>query len=1228
MTCRRGAPTLFVPGDTSGDAVAPVDEVATSKNPWLASLREFSLPNTKPGSIQRVLVKLRPTGALRAAESSANLRPLHEPDPMAAPSGFGVAPTAAQWFLADLPDEERSPWDLAHARVADALGVAESDVIFAEPDLLHDIYVDDTEPPPGGFGAVGANCVATPQDGTKGKAVGPANGWHLTDVFSQLASAREAVEFAPPRVRIGHIDTGYYRAHETLPRNVRQDLERNFVDGEDPNNAEDPDNDLRLLDNSGHGTGTLSVLAGGVAQSLGGIDMGGAPDAEVVPLRIADRVVLFRTSAFARALRYAVDCGCDVVSMSMGGLPSEAWREEVDRAYLAGVCLVTAAGNNFGGLPTRHIVYPARYGRVIAACGVMANKQPYTHLQQREMEGNYGPAKVMTHALSAYTPNIPWAVFACRTIVRYNGGGTSSATPQIAAAAALWLEKYKGELPRDWRRVEAVRKALFTTAAPGNGEKLGRGLLQARQALAVRPDLTLPQTKSDKDSFSFLRVITGLGIAEPPPRERMFNVELMQRWLVNERLQAIVPDPDDATDLSPAQLADFMTAIVEDEGASAALRKHVATRYRVVTGEVPPATRRTKGIVSHGPPACDRPSPPRNPAHRRLRVYAVDPSFSTRLDTAAVNEVTLKVRWEPLARGPVGEYLAVRDKDASGRVYAGVNLDDARLLGQDGWAPSEGNAQFHQQMVYAVAMQTIEQFERALGRLVLWRHRINPKDEYDDSASVRHLEIRPHALRQPNAFYSPQDIALLFGYFDSSASNPGEQMPGSRIFTCLSHDIIAHETTHAILDGMHRRFNEATNPDVLGFHEAFADSVALLQHFTIPGVVEMEIARTRGDIESESILGSLAVQFGTAMGGRRALRDAIGRIENGVWKRLTPDPAELGRRATPHARGAILVAAIFDAFIAIYKRRTQDLFRISTSGTGELPAGAIHPDLVRRLTAEASTAASHVLTMCIRALDYLPPVDVTFFEYLRALITADLDMVSDDRYNYRVALIEAFRRRGIYPVDVEVASADTIRTLSVDTLRWRGLDSTEFSKRVWSDITRSYGTIVERLQRYADESVYLRDREQLFTRTREERIALKKDLAAAFRRVPQFGVHLGIDPKRSFEVHELRSAMRFRPDGRFVPQVIVALTQSTTAPADLTNRVPQHTFRGGSTLVVDLTVPEVKYRIVKNVSSKNRRARTAAFLRDVAADPLRGLVFASDRREPFAALHSLADDGL
>jgi hypothetical protein len=1164
----------------------------------------------------RILVKLASAHALAAADPRTNLRPLYTPSiGGTAALGFTGGP---RWYVADLPAEADRPWDAAHAHVAAQLGVAESDVLFAEPDLVHRIFPDESAEDVGArLGAVGTDCTPKPQDGGEGRAVGPGEAWHLGDDFTQLARARSSVAFADRRTRIGQLDTGYFGAHVTLPRFVRRDLERNFVERDgDPVSAEDPDNKRLVLDNSGHGTGTLSILAGGPAPGLSNEPIGGAPEADVVPLRIADTVVLLHTSAFARALQYAVDIQCDVLSMSMGGLPSQAWKEAVDRAYLDGVFMVTAAGNNFGGLPTRKIVYPARYGRVVAACGVMADGRPYAHLQNRTMEGNYGPKKVMAHALGAYTPNIPWAMFGCPDAVRRDGGGTSSATPQVAAAAALWFEKHKAVLPRDWRRVEAVRHALFSTARKVHPEKLGQGTLRAADALGVPPALNLPQTKPDNDSFAFFRVITGLGITEPTPRERMFNLELAQRWLLNPVLQEIVPDPDDAR-LDEPQLARFMDAVIEDREASRALRAHVAERYVVAAGRSPARTERTEDVIAPTLAACDAVPPVPTPPFRRLRVYAMDPSASTRLETAGINDVTLDVRWEELEPGPVGEYLAVQDADASGETYPGVDLDDPKLLAQDGWAQSEGNAQFHQQMVYAVAMKVIDHFERAQGRPVLWRHRHNPADAYDDSGFVRQLTIRPHALRQANAYYSPRDLSLAFGYFEAAADDPGDHVPGSRVFTCLSQDIVAHETTHAILDGMHYRFNEATNPDVIAFHEAFADIVALLHHFTIPEVLAREVARTRGDIEAETMLGSLAVQLGKASGRGGALREAIGRFDRGVWRRLQPDPQELSRRHAPHERGAILVAAVFDAFLAVYKARVADLVRISTRGTGVLPSGAIHPDLVQRLAAEAAATAAHVLDMCIRALDYVPPVDITFFEFLRALITADSDLNVEDRLGYRVAFVESFRRRGIYPVNLSAATPDTLRTLSVDTLRWKGLG------RFSDDVRKEYGAVIRRLKRYADQTLYVDDREALFDATRQERIALHAALKQAFAAVPDFAKELGLDPGSGFEVHALRPAMRVSPRGRRVPQVVVALTQAKSLRDPAAGPMGVM-FRGGSTLVIDLSVPEVKYRIVKHITSTDREARTVTHLRELGADPLRSLMLALNQREPFAALHFLA----
>lgn len=417
------------------------------------------------------------------------------------------------------------------------------------------------------------------------------------------------------------------------------------------------------------------------------------------------------------------------------------------------------------------------------------------------------------------------------------------------------------------------------------------------------------------------------------------------------------------------------------------------------------------------------------PLTRKLRVFAFDPSVAAQFDTAGIGEMTIAVPWERrLEPGPVGEYIEVIDADpASGTFYRPIDLNDTRVLAQNGLPPSETNPQFHQQMVYAVAMATIVHFEQALGRVALWSSRREngaAKEEF-----VRRLRIYPHALRDRNAFYSPEKKALLFGYFPVGTKD-AYNTPGTLVFTCLSHDIIAHETTHALLDGVHPRFNEPVNEDVLAFHEAFADIVALFQHFSYPGVLRDQIARTRGNLANESLLGQLAQQFGRASGRGSALRDALGGLDpaSGKWKAKEPDVRLLERTHEPHARGAILVAAVFGAFLKVYRARTLDLYRIATGGTGVLQDGDIHPDLTRRLADEAARTANTVLQMCIRGIDYCPPVGVTFSDYLRAVVTADYDFNPDDVPGYRLAFVESFRQWGIH--------AQALRSAAVESLYW------------------------------------------------------------------------------------------------------------------------------------------------------------------------------------------------
>src|SRR5688572_7288170 len=63
-------------------------------------------------------------------------------------------------------------------------------------------------------------------------------------------------------------------------------------------------------------------------------------------------------------------------------------------------------------------------------------------------------------------------------------------------------------------------------------------------------------------------------------------------------------------------------------------------------------------------------------------------------------------------------------------------------------------------------------------------------------------------------------------------------MPDSTAFTCLSHEIVAYETTHALLDGLRERYTDPSSPEQAAFHEGFADIVALLSVFALPQIAE------------------------------------------------------------------------------------------------------------------------------------------------------------------------------------------------------------------------------------------------------------------------------------------------------------------------------------------------------------------------------------------------------
>lgn len=143
-------------------------------------------------------------------------------------------------------------------------------------------------------------------------------------------------------------------------------------------------------------------------------------------------------------------------------------------------------------------------------------------------------------------------------------------------------------------------------------------------------------------------------------------------------------------------------------------------------------------------------------------------------------------------------------------------------------------------------------------------------------------------------------------------------------------------------------------------------------------------------------------------------------------------PDAIAKTTEPHERGSILVAAVFDAYFTVYLAKASSLLELLLELMPD--KGALPQALAELLSSRTAKMAETFFELCARALDYCPPVDLTFGDFLRALITADLDFYPDDTDGIRDALMQAFRLRGIV--------ADGAAYFSEKSLCWPELQPT------------------------------------------------------------------------------------------------------------------------------------------------------------------------------------------
>jgi hypothetical protein len=550
------------------------------------------------------------------------------------------------------------------------------------------------------------------------------------------------------------------------------------------------------------------------------------------------------------------------------------------------------------------------------------------------------------------------------------------------------------------------------------------------------------------------------------------------------------------------------------------------------------------------------------PSTRPLTIVAKDPGLRHGQDGTLVF-ARVDVPAEILGPGPTGYRIKVVDYNASERrAYASrTSYQDAKGGLRDPFAPGPSETladkdyqarvladpNFHAQNCYAIAMRTLGLFERALGRRIGW------------SFWGHQLHIAPHAFALANAFYSEADRTLMFGYFHDARGKP--------VFTALSHDIVAHETTHAILDGLRSRYTEPSGPDQAAFHEALSDIVAILSIFSLPEVVTAALRRddvgthaTGGirlirarDVTPKAIRTSILLGIGKEIGlssgaGRGALRQSV---------ELEPDPAIFSRpeMQEPHNRGEGLVAAMMRAFVALWTGRIAQL--------GMFAGRTYNLDSV---VDEGAKAARQLLQMSIRGLDYCPPTDLDFGQFLAALLTADRELVPDDsRFGYRTAIRAACADYGIVPP----ASCDR--------------------EGCWQRCEMR------------DTLTYSRSNSEALTRDRDE----------AFRFLWENRDALGISSRGYIEVVSVDTSLRVDPDGipfretlcQYVEQVhlfgaelkVIGI-EPKDRPEGVSTRTRVDAYAGG-VLVFD-QYGRVKYHIANSLSDGERQLRRLTYLAD------------------------------
>lgn len=281
-------------------------------------------------------------------------------------------------------------------------------------------------------------------------------------------------------VRVAVLDTGIDAEHPALAGSILEggyDFVDEDYDPSDSANGLDDDGDGDVDEGTGHGT-----MVAGIVHLI-------APDAEILPLRILDDEGRGNAFDVAKALKYAVDTGVQVINMSFG-LPLHCYTIEwgIQYAAAAGVVLVAAAGNEGTEFPA---FYPASDPAVLSVAALDST-------DVKASFSNYSVTVAVSAPGNGILAPFPDGQYAL-------GAGTSFAAPFISGQAAL---VQAGPVSPAKADVPSVIKdgVVEIDHIPGNGPyvgKLGSGRFDGLQTwLAMSPASDAPSSTAVSANWS------------------------------------------------------------------------------------------------------------------------------------------------------------------------------------------------------------------------------------------------------------------------------------------------------------------------------------------------------------------------------------------------------------------------------------------------------------------------------------------------------------------------------------------------------------------------------------------------------------------------------------------------------------------------------------------------------------------------------------------------------